>query len=47
MDLMPGACSQLPFSFNSVGATAVTVAAISYMAAIGLGVLGYIGFGGY
>jgi hypothetical protein len=42
MDLMPGACSQstgqLPVSFNSVGVAVVTVAAMSYMAAIVLGV---------
>jgi hypothetical protein len=41
IDLMPGACSQstgqLPVSFNSVGVAVVTVAAISYMAATGLG----------
>jgi hypothetical protein len=46
MDLIPGACSQstgqLPVSFNSVGVAVVTVAAISYMAAVDLG--GELGF---
>jgi len=49
MDLIPGACSQstgqLPVSFNSVGVAVVTVAAISYMAAVDLGVLRFMVLG--
>ena len=48
MDLKPGACSQstgqLPVSFNSVAVAVVTVAAMSYMVTIALGMIGFRGF---